>query len=380
MNKGEKTIAIIIPIVVALLGGIFTLIPNDAQPPIAIISGPETSSTDTQIIFRADESHDPDGIIERYEWFVNEKRINEQPFLEHTFETAEIHRIDLVVFDNDGLQGKDTMTVQVNEPEPIKSNEKKKYIPQSHIQQNQMIKNHIASKINNVILVSTNLTNFIEETYNKTGSIDETIDHLRDSGLFHVNTPVPKEIAYFYIIDDKCDYILYAYDDENINRNDAIGTESCDNLIPKKEEGRILTKNYASTSTFNFVNTFARSLDLDEDGNIDLVLGVTIDWDNISSEIKNMIFLNDIRYMLKDKSNVIVIDATKSSFSSLKKQANDQAVYDEDKKKLLLDSNSVAREYVQNDKDTSEQLNGIVTTDNGIDLLVDWSLITRSEK
>ena len=33
-------------------------------------------------------------------------------------------------------------------------------------------------------------------------------------------------------------------------------------------------------------------------------------WDNISGEIKNMIFLDDVRYMLKDKNNVIVINAT----------------------------------------------------------------------
>ncbi len=143
-------------------------------------------------------------------------------------------------------------------------------------QQTQMIKNHIASKIQNVIIFSTNLSNIVEENYANTSSVDETIDSLRDSGLFHVNTPVPKEVAYFYMIDHKCEYILYAYDDENINRKNAIDTESCNSLVNEKKEGVLLSKNYASTSTFNFVNTLARSFDLDDDGNIDLVLGVAI--------------------------------------------------------------------------------------------------------
>ena len=251
---------------------------------------------------------------------------------------------------------------------------------QLDIQQNQMIKNHIASKIQNVIIFSTNLNNIVKENYAKTRSVEETIDSLRDSGLFHVNTPVPKEVAYFYMIDRKCEYRLYAYDDENINRENAIGTESCDNLVHEKSEDVIFSKNYASTSTFNFVNTFARSLDLDKDGHIDLVLGVAVHWDNVSSEIKNMIFLDDVQYMLKDKSDVIVIDVTQSSFSSLKKQAEKQRVYDEDKDKQLLDPNSIARKYEKNSKDESEQLNGLAVTDNGIDLLKDWSLITRSER
>ena len=245
-----------------------------------------------------------------------------------------------------------------------------------------MIKNHIASKIQNVIIFSTNLTNIVEENYANTNSVEETIDILRESGLFHVNTPVPKEVAYFYMIDSECEYRLYAYDDENINRENAIGTESCDNLVHEKTEGVILSKNYASTSTFNFVNTFARSLDLDKDDNIDLVLGVAVDWDNVSSEIKNMIFLDDVQYMLKDKSDVIVIviDVTQSSFASLKKQAEEQSVYDEHKDKKVLDPNSIARKYEKNDKDEFEQLNGLAVTDNGIDLLKDWSLITRSER
>lgn len=383
MNQWEKIIviiaAIIIPVIVALIGGFFTIFSSD-HPPVAIISGDEIIDKDTQIIFRADKSYDSDGIIEQYAWFVNEEKINEQPFLEHVFETEGTYRIDLVISDDDGLQGKDTKTVQVVTSESGIAVERGPLLPQSDIQQNQMIKNHISSKIKNVILVSTNLTNLIEETYNQTGSIDDTIDQLRDSRLFHVNTPVPKEIAYFYIIDEKCDYVLYAYDDENLNRKNAIGTEACDDLIHEKEERQILTRNYASTSTFNFVNTFGRSFDLDADGNIDLVLGVTIHWDNMSSEIKNMIFLDDIRYILKDKSNVVVINASQSSFESLKKQAEEQSVYDEDKGKSLLNPNFTATEYVQHDKDTTEQLNGIVMTDNGIDLLVDWSLITRSEK
>ena len=255
----------------------------------------------------------------------------------------------------------------------------KSFFEQTQKQQTEMIKSHIASKINNVVSTSTNLTIIIRDTYSETKSVDETIDSLRESGLFHVNTPVPKEIAYFYVIDNECNYRLYAYDDENINRSNATGTETCDELVHEKGERKILTKNYASTSTFNFVNTFGRSIDLDNDGNVDLVLGVAINWDNISSEIKNMIFLDDMRYMLKDKNDVIVINATKLSFSSLHVQANDQAEYNEHKEKNLLDPNSIAVKFEVSDNDILEQLDGISVMDDNTDLLVDWVLITRAE-
>ncbi len=91
-----------------------------------------------------------------------------------------------------------------------------------------------------------------------------------------------------------------------------------------------------------------------------------------------MIFLDDVQYMLRDKSGVIVIDVTKSSFSSMKKQAEEQSVYDVDKEKQILDPNAIANRYVQDDDDDPVQLDGIVSTDNGADPLLNWFLIIRS--
>ena len=133
MNTGEKTIAIVVPITVAIIGGVFTLItadnsgpiPNNegvniptSEPPTAIISGPKTISAKTLATFTTDKSEDPDGYIDNYQWYVNGEKINEQSFLEHYFETKGTYQIDLVVFDDDKLSGKDTMTVQVLEPLP----------------------------------------------------------------------------------------------------------------------------------------------------------------------------------------------------------------------------------------------------------------------
>ena len=56
--------------------------------------------------------------------------------------------------------------------------------------------------------------------------------------------------------------------------------------------------------------------------------------------------------MLKDQSNVIVINATKLSFSSLHEKAIEQATYDEHKQKNLLDPGAVADKYEEKNIDS----------------------------
>ena len=139
MNNGEKTIAIVVPIVVAIIGGIFTLVPDmmsdpnsedhashdsqTSEEPTAVISGPRTALTDTLVTFTADKSDDPDGFIDRYQWHVNGEKISSHSFLEYTFETDGTYQIDLIVFDDDNLSGKDTMTVQALK-ESVESHDK----------------------------------------------------------------------------------------------------------------------------------------------------------------------------------------------------------------------------------------------------------------
>ncbi len=253
-------------------------------------------------------------------------------------------------------------------------------------QQEEMIYEQIKLKINNIETFSSHLTNIIDESYDQksydeTKSFKHVIDSLNSTKLFDENTPVPNEVKYFFMIDHNCEYILYAYDNSNLNRSNAKGLEHCDNLVEEPIEKTIITKNYPATALWTFVNTHAQSYDLNKDEKVDFILGISIHWDKIAEEIQNMIFINDdTRYLLVDKENTILIDVTKDRISRLADQA-DKKIKEGNlrvENKLMMSTETVALKYEKEENHTQTSLNDIVIDDLS---LRDWKIITiRSDK
>ena len=231
--------------------------------------------------------------------------------------------------------------------------------------QHEIISQHIISTINNIDTFSKHITNIIDESYdpklyNQTKSFVHVEDSLNETKLFDVNTPVPNGVKYFFMIDHDCKYILYAYDNSKLNRPDARGLDHCDNLVGEPTEEKILTKNYPATALWTFVNTYAQSYDLNNDGKIDFVLGTSINWDKISEEIQNLIFIdNDTQYLLVDGDNTVLMKVTKNEIFRLEDYAED-IIREEDLRingELMMNRESEGPKYQEQDSHESKNLN-----------------------
>ena len=279
-------------------------------------------------------------------------------------------------------------------------------------QQAERIKTHLGISLSNVVLLTEDLSERVESIYKNDAdeSVEKTLELLRDTDFFPNNPRAPHDVKYIYILDTNCIFVSYAYID-SINRLDARGLQSCDDLskLSKdsknlQKEFRKITDNYASTGKVDYVNSIATPLDLDKNGKTDLILGVGIDWDSISKEIKNLIYLDGFRYMIKDESGVVVVNVTSSEINFLSKQAknnlecgipvvsnfttSDEVLSLSDVCKnpdeiLLLPANSTANLYkpLKNDHKPIS-LEGVLDLGkrNGEDMLQHWELIIRPEK
>jgi len=82
-------------------------------------AGPDrTILVEETITFNGNDSFDPDGEIVKYSWDFGDGETDTGVNVEHTYNTAGIYNVTLIVKDNTGREGNDTFTVTVEEPIP----------------------------------------------------------------------------------------------------------------------------------------------------------------------------------------------------------------------------------------------------------------------
>ena len=86
--------------------------PLDQKPPIADAGPDQMVLVETNVTLDASDSTDTDGEIVKYEWFEAHTVIGESMVFEHIFPRG-VHRVTLVVTDDDGASGTDDVTITV---------------------------------------------------------------------------------------------------------------------------------------------------------------------------------------------------------------------------------------------------------------------------
>ena len=197
---------------------------------------------------------------------------------------------------------------------------------QNNLRENQYhtVKHSIINKIQNFIDNSNVLESTIKAGYtenqNKTMFIDKRIDELGNSDLFVIDKKPIHDSLYFYILSPypECDFLLYPFVKDML-RLDAKGLESCDlvNL------DLYVTSNYPSTGAGTFVNTVVQKIRLDDNTGYDLTTGITIDWDVVSEDIRSDIKSSDVKFVLVDRDQFLVMECTVDKCNNMKSYAND---------------------------------------------------------
>jgi PKD repeat protein len=88
------------------------------QPPLAVISAPDTGLVEETLRFDGGGSSDSDGQIMSYAWDFGDDNIGNGKKVTHSYGVAGSYRVTLTVTDDDGLTGEATHTVQIEEPAP----------------------------------------------------------------------------------------------------------------------------------------------------------------------------------------------------------------------------------------------------------------------
>lgn len=112
-----------------------------------------------------------------------------------------------------------------------------------------------------------------------------------------------------------------------------------------------------------------------------MVLGIAFDWDNISEEIENIIFIKDrTQYLVVDKQGTIVIDVKDNDISRLKDQANriiDKMNIEKNGIKVMS-PDTVAGQYEHGENHEITSLKNIFVDGNSLE---SWkSVVIRSDK
>ncbi len=88
------------------------------KKPIADASAgaPYEAVSGDPITFNASNSYDPDGVIIQYSWILSENITKTGKIIEHTFDTAGMHNITLIVEDDDGATTSLIVPVDISKP------------------------------------------------------------------------------------------------------------------------------------------------------------------------------------------------------------------------------------------------------------------------
>ena len=182
------------------------------------------------------------------------------------------------------------------------------------------VKSSVINKIQSLIDSSHVLENTIMLGYageqDKGEFIKQKMLELRFSDLYDPKKVPVKNSLYFYIMSPypECEFLLYSHV-VYMKRDNGLGLEACEGDLDM-----FVTGNYPSTGTNEFTNGLVQKIRLGNDlgTRYDLISTIAIDWDHLSTEIKESdITLSDVRFVLVDKDNYIVMDCTSEECTSM---------------------------------------------------------------
>lgn len=183
------------------------------------------------------------------------------------------------------------------------------------------VKTYIVNKFQSFIDVSHIQENAIKLGYEKNMSkkefIDKKIIDLIQSDLY-VKDKIPMDgTFYFYIMNSTCHFLVYSHN-ATMKRPDGHGLQACED----KTHDLFVTDNYPSTGTEGFVNAVINKIFLgDDDGKADLTSSIAIDWDSISERIRSHIVLTNVKFVLTDSQQFLLMDCNSKECSSMQEYA-----------------------------------------------------------
>ena len=225
-------------------------------------------------------------------------------------------------------------------------------------QQLNTVKLVVYEKIQNLIDHSNVYTMMFTLGYNigddSTQFVDETIERYRHIDLFQPNVRTGDVLAYVYLMEPgpNCEFRLYSYL-PHMTRVDGRELEAC---IKSENTDLFLTSMYPTTGTTSFASALVKKIDLNkDDGKYDMIIGSAIDWDRFSSDIQRAITLEDVRFVLVDAQDFVVVDCDKNSCKNIKAQALREENFSKD---------SVAKKYDPDEYDIYQNHEGPILLDN----------------
>ncbi len=93
---------------------LITIISGPAPPAASFVFSPADPIVNETVIFDSSESYDPDGYIASYFWDFGDEKNGTGKIVEHVYVEIGIYTITLIVTDNDGLTGMDSVDFTVS--------------------------------------------------------------------------------------------------------------------------------------------------------------------------------------------------------------------------------------------------------------------------
>ena len=211
--------------------------------------------------------------------------------------------------------------------------------------QTNSIKSIISHNIQTSIDSSNLFTVMIANEYNQGEDISEFLNGIKADKNLKIFAPDFRSAytsAYIYLMEPgpKCEFIQYAYL-EHMERIDGSLLESC---YQTNDSDLYLTSVYPSTGTTDFVIALARTADFDphDASSFDLIAVTAIDLSKFSSSVKNLIDMENVRFVLEDRKGQLVLDCDIHNCFNYKNYALNMyhdKTFDENSKPLTYDPN-----------------------------------------
>ncbi|WP_420545346.1 hypothetical protein [Nitrosopumilus sp.] len=155
------------------------------------------------------------------------------------------------------------------------------------------------------------LTDSMNEKESTTLFVERLRDDVNHTGIFEKEFQTTPVSAYVYVMeyDDPCVFVAYAYLKE-MDR-DNVGREllSCSFM---KDIDFLLADIHASTGTIDYSFAVVTKVDLEpKDDKTDLIVSTAVDLTELSRQIANNIYMDDVRFILENRYGEVIFDCMK---------------------------------------------------------------------